>query len=31
MLSEWAKRPECNEAVMRASYTAVASNIPELK
>ena len=31
MVSEWAKRPECRDAVMGASYTGAASNIPELK
>lgn len=31
MVSEWAKRPECKEAVMGASYSAPATNIPELK
>jgi hypothetical protein len=31
MVSEWAKRPECKEAVMGASYSAPASNIPEVK
>ncbi len=31
MVSEWAKRPECKDAVISASYSAVASNIPELK
>lgn len=31
MVSEWAKRPECKDAVMGASYTAAASNIPEVK
>jgi hypothetical protein len=31
MVSEWAKRPECNEAVMSASYSAAAANIPEVK
>ena len=31
MVSEWAKRPECKEAVMSASYSVAASNIPELK
>ena len=31
MVSEWAKRPECKEAVMGARYSASASNIPELK
>jgi hypothetical protein len=31
MVSEWAKRPECKEAVMGASYSVAASNIPEIK
>ena len=31
MVSEWAKRPECKEAVMSASYSVAASNIPEVK
>jgi hypothetical protein len=31
MVSEWAKRPECKEAVLGASYTAAATNIPEVK
>ncbi len=31
MVSEWAKRPECKEAVMGASYSIAASNIPEVK
>ncbi|MBR7777571.1 AIPR family protein [Undibacterium rugosum] len=31
MISEWAKRPECKEVVMSASYSAAASNIPEVK
>jgi hypothetical protein len=31
MISEWAKRPECREAVMSASYSAPAANIPEVK
>ncbi|WP_409028524.1 AIPR family protein [Janthinobacterium sp. SUN098] len=31
MVSEWAKRPECKEAVMSASYSIAASNIPEIK
>lgn len=31
MVSEWAKRPECKEAVMSASYSAPATNIPEVK
>lgn len=31
MVSEWAKRPECKEAVMGASYSAPASNIPEVR
>ena len=31
MVSEWAKRPECKEAVMNARYSAAGTNIPELK
>lgn len=31
MVSEWAKKPECKEAVMGASYSIAASNIPEVK
>lgn len=31
MVSEWAKRPECKDAVMGASYSEASSNIPELK
>jgi len=31
MVSEWAKRQECKEAVLGASYSKPASNIPELK
>lgn len=31
MISEWAKRPECKEAVMGANYSAPASNIPEAR
>ena len=31
MVSEWAKRPECKDAVMGASYSVPASNIPEVK
>lgn len=31
MVSEWAKRPECKEAVMGASYSAPSTNIPEVK
>lgn len=31
MVSEWAKRPECKEAVMGASYSAPATSIPEVK
>jgi hypothetical protein len=30
MVSEWAKRPECKEAIMSASYSTPASNIPEV-
>jgi hypothetical protein len=31
MVSEWAKRPECKEAVMGANYSAPAANIPEIR
>lgn len=31
MVSEWAKRPECKDAVMSASYSAAATDIPELR
>lgn len=31
MVSEWAKRPECREAVLGASYSAAATNIPEVR
>jgi hypothetical protein len=31
MVSEWAKRPECREALLGASYSAPATNIPEVK
>jgi hypothetical protein len=31
MISEWAKRPECREAVLGASYSEPAMGIPELK
>jgi hypothetical protein len=31
MVSEWAKRSECREAVMGASYSEPAANIPEVK
>lgn len=31
MVSEWAKRPECKDAVMSASYSEPADNIPEIK
>lgn len=31
MISEWAKRPECRDAVMSARYTAPAKNIPEIR
>ncbi|GAA4400192.1 AIPR family protein [Quisquiliibacterium transsilvanicum] len=31
MVSEWAKRPECREAVMGATYSEAAHNIPEFK
>lgn len=31
MVSEWAKRPECKDAVMGAKYSAPSADIPELK
>lgn len=31
MVSEWAKKPECKDEVMSASYSAPATEIPELK
>ena len=31
MISEWAKKPECREAVLGASYSEAAKGIPELK
>jgi hypothetical protein len=31
MVSEWAKRPECKEAVMGANYSEPADDIPEVK
>jgi len=31
MVSEWSKRPECKDAVMGASYSVAATNIPEVK
>ena len=31
MISEWAKRPECKDAVMGASYSAAAADIPEVR
>ena len=31
MVSEWAKRPECRDAVMSASYSVVIANIPEVR
>ncbi|HEU4460857.1 MAG TPA: AIPR family protein [Methylibium sp.] len=31
MVSEWAKRPECKDAVMGASYSEHADDIPEVK
>jgi hypothetical protein len=31
MISEWAKRPECREAVLGANYSASAKEIPELR
>lgn len=31
MISEWAKKPECREAVLSATYSAPSPGIPELK
>jgi hypothetical protein len=31
MISEWSKRAECRDAVMSASYSDPATNIPEIK
>jgi hypothetical protein len=31
MVSEWAKKPECREAVMSASYSAPSPDIPEVR
>ncbi|MGJ7487078.1 AIPR family protein [Variovorax sp. LT2P21] len=31
MVSEWAKKPECKAAVLGATYSAPATNIPEVK
>ena len=31
MISEWAKRPECRDAVFGATYSGVAQGIPELR
>lgn len=31
MISEWAKRPECWEAVRRVAYTEPAKGIPEMR
>ncbi len=31
MISEWAKKPECRDAVLGATYSAVARNIPEVR
>lgn len=31
MVSEWAKKPECRDAVLNASYSEPATNIPELR
>ncbi len=31
MVSEWAKRPECREAVLGATYSELAANIPEIR
>ena len=30
MESEWAKRPECKEAIMGASYSVASTSIPEV-
>jgi hypothetical protein len=31
MVSEWAKKPECKDAVLNASYSEASRGIPELK
>ncbi len=31
MISEWAKKPECRDAIFSASYSPVASGIPEVR
>ena len=31
MVSEWAKKPECRDAVLGATYSAAANNIPEVR
>ena len=31
MVSEWAKKPECKAAVLGATYSAPATDIPEVK
>lgn len=31
MVSEWAKKPECRDAVMNSSYSEAATNIPEVR
>ena len=31
MVSEWAKRPECRDAIMGAHYSGAAANIPEVR
>lgn len=31
MVSEWAKKPECRDAVLSASYSEPATDIPELR
>ena len=31
MVSEWAKKPECRDAVLGATYSAAASGIPEVR
>ena len=31
MISEWSKKPECKSAVLSASYSEVANNIPEIR
>jgi hypothetical protein len=31
MVSEWAKKPECRDAVLGATYSAAAGGIPEMR